>query len=377
MRNFLLMAGIALFASCSNNNNSKKDEPKNEVPPMPEWSFPALYSGTLPCADCEGIRYSLDLRADSSYAMRMAYLGTADNKAFDEMGIWEIKDGRLILDGGREAKVMFAALRADSLTKLDLNGNPVETQLNYTLVREAGYQPLAVNAMLSGMFIYMADAAIISLCFNGKSYPVAMEGGYLQAERAYTGKNLQGAPALVIFEGGIVPRPKTEGDDTQETVVIGTFLRLSTTQNCDGEIKSDAKSPAKVESKEVKPTATAPQLRDKPWRLISLGMNRMAIPTEKGKAPHMLLATEGNRVAGFAGCNRFFGAYEVKGSSLTFGKMGMTMMACEDMKIEGMLTKMFEQVHGYELIDDAKFLSLKGENGRELARFVFDPEVDR
>jgi heat shock protein HslJ len=36
------------------------------------------------------------------------------------------------------------------------------------------------------------------------------------------------------------------------------------------------------------------------------------------------------QVAGFGGCNNYFGAYETDGESLTFGPIGSNMMACEE-----------------------------------------------
>jgi len=39
---------------------------------------------------------------------------------------------------------------------------------------------------------------------------------------------------------------------------------------------------------------------------------------------------ESGRVTGFAGCNQFNGPYTRKGSTLTFGALAMTRMACSD-----------------------------------------------
>lgn len=44
----------------------------------------------------------------------------------------------------------------------------------------------------------------------------------------------------------------------------------------------------------------------------------------------MILAPADSRVHGNAGCNNFFGSYEVDGESLKFGQTGATMMACLD-----------------------------------------------
>jgi uncharacterized lipoprotein NlpE involved in copper resistance len=51
-------------------------------------ALPALYSGVLPCADCPGIRYELDLRAPSVYFRRMTYLER--DVTFDDIGEWSL-----------------------------------------------------------------------------------------------------------------------------------------------------------------------------------------------------------------------------------------------------------------------------------------------
>jgi heat shock protein HslJ len=73
------------------------------------------------------------------------------------------------------------------------------------------------------------------------------------------------------------------------------------------------------------------------------------------------------RVAGFAGCNRYFGTYTIDGSALRFGPIGMTMMACaEGMGLEKQLGAAFEATRSYTL--NANQLTLVGSNG-PAARF--------
>ena len=50
--------------------------------PFPQ-ELPALYTGSLPCADCEGIRYELDLRRDQVFFARMTYLGKPAPNTFE------------------------------------------------------------------------------------------------------------------------------------------------------------------------------------------------------------------------------------------------------------------------------------------------------
>ena len=76
------------------------------------------------------------------------------------------------------------------------------------------------------------------------------------------------------------------------------------------------------------------------WYLTEVGGTPVS-PMAGGKQPHMLLDPEKKQVTGFAGCNHFFGSYERDGSSLTFGPMGATRMACPDLET-GLETSVFE-----------------------------------
>ena len=76
------------------------------------------------------------------------------------------------------------------------------------------------------------------------------------------------------------------------------------------------------------------------WYLTEVGGSPVS-PTADDKQPHMLLDPSQKQATGFAGCNHFFGSYELDGSSLTFGPMGATRMACPDLET-GLETSVFE-----------------------------------
>lgn len=60
---------------------------------------------------------------------------------------------------------------------------------------------------------------------------------------------------------------------------------------------------------------------------------------------------EKKRVSGMAGCNRFFGEYELDGQKLKFSKMGATRMACPDLEKEAEFFKMLEATDNYAIKD--------------------------
>lgn len=59
---------------------------------------------------------------------------------------------------------------------------------------------------------------------------------------------------------------------------------------------------------------------------------------------------EESRVSGHAGCNRFFGGYELVDDNISFGQLGATKMFCEDkMELEDNYLKALEQVKRYRM----------------------------
>jgi heat shock protein HslJ len=76
------------------------------------------------------------------------------------------------------------------------------------------------------------------------------------------------------------------------------------------------------------------------WYLTEVGGSQVS-PLAGDKQPHILLAPARKQATGFAGCNHFFGSYELDGSSLTFGPMGATRMACPDLET-GLETSVFD-----------------------------------
>ncbi len=94
--------------------------------------------------------------------------------------------------------------------------------------------------------------------------------------------------------------------------------------------------------------------------------------------PNTRITAEFNegRVAGSAGCNNYFGTYELDGSSLTIGPAGSTMMFCapeELMLQETAYLATLSSVAGYEIIDNQ--LHLKNAAGDTVLLFTEDETI--
>jgi heat shock protein HslJ len=105
------------------------------------------------------------------------------------------------------------------------------------------------------------------------------------------------------------------------------------------------------------------------WYLTEVGGSPVS-PTADDKQPHILLDPAQKQATGFAGCNHFFGSYELDGSSLTFGPMGATRMACPDLET-GLETSVFEALEKTRKWKQAGGALLFIDGDEVLARFSF------
>jgi copper homeostasis protein (lipoprotein) len=309
----LAFTGLAGCAAGPSAAPPASGEPSAERSGAPgRLSLPASFTGTLPCADCEGIDYRLDLFEDRSFFLRTTYRGRTPGE-FDDVGSFDwSSDGRaLIAQGGREAPLRFSIESADEIRLLDLSGQPIDSKLNYALRRTAGLAPLEPRLNLRGLYRYMADAGLFEECSTGRRLPVAMEADNAALERAYALQRREPLePVMALVEGRIAMRMPMEGPGPVAMLVPERFLRLAPGESC----------PPRF--------ATVP-LEGPFWRLRSLGGEAVMPPADR-PGPSMTLDAAASRVSGSDGCNRFTGGFRRDGDALSFGQLASTMMACAD-----------------------------------------------
>jgi heat shock protein HslJ len=103
------------------------------------------------------------------------------------------------------------------------------------------------------------------------------------------------------------------------------------------------------------------------WNLIELNGTAVNAPGAEGQV-YIYLQQEGDKLSGSDGCNRFFGSYDLSGSSLEFHSVAQTLMACRGgfTEREAELIEALKLVASYQISDNA--LQLKVDD-RVLARF--------
>ena len=131
--------------------------------------LPARFAGVLPCADCTGTRYDIDLRADNTYFLRLTFLGTAPERSYDDIGSWSLASDlhTLALKGARQSPLLFSITSADTLRRLDTEGQTIESELNYNVTRVTPYEALAPLVPLRGMYAPIEEGAVVEECTTG------------------------------------------------------------------------------------------------------------------------------------------------------------------------------------------------------------------
>lgn len=318
-------------------------------------TLPASFSGVLPCADCPGIQYHLDVWPDQGYVLRREYLDR--DLVVDETGRWHVDPARnaLVLRGSDGAMSEWRIDANEALHLLDREGQPFESRLNYTL--ETGpLDPTDAALALSGMLVYFADAAVFTECLTGQTFPVMMEEDYVALERAYLeGRPAPAAPLLVRVEGTITEREQMEGPP-RRSLVVSQFHHVTPDAGC-----ASARG--------------TPELTNTYWRLTHLGeipVNPIAGRTE----PHLLfLDGERSGVSGTIGCNTFRGGFERTGHTLQFSQVATTKMACPPGVdfLEAAFSRALGDTQAFEIVGQT--LRLMGADSNETARLqaVYTP----
>lgn len=222
------MAAFTLFALIGCNNRSDVDviQPTRvaELTPMQQ-----SWQGILPCADCEGIETSLFLEKDGTWVMNERYQGVREEpSSFASYGTWARTADKLVLTDSQGEKSYYRA-KGDALEMLDREGNPIESQFNYTLAPVKSSLPVTPMAM-RGMYFYMADAATFTDCATGKRVSVAsnaeLERGYLAARGASE------KPVLLSVEGHFTLEANPDTDEQVKTLMADKEIKFIPGKSC-------------------------------------------------------------------------------------------------------------------------------------------------
>jgi heat shock protein HslJ len=129
----LLMISMLLTA-CNSGNKTPQNNTDAIIPTadnsQTSLDWVGVYVGTLPCADCEGIRTQIRLTNDLTFEIETKYLGKSD-KIFRNRGsfTWDDAGNKIRLDQNDGNAVMHYQVGENNLIALNQDGNRIETNL--------------------------------------------------------------------------------------------------------------------------------------------------------------------------------------------------------------------------------------------------------
>lgn len=224
---FSVVAASTLFIlmGCHNRAEMQVLEPTQAeaLKPMQQ-----SWRGVLPCADCEGIETSLFLEKDGTWVMNQHYQGAKAPSSFASYGTWARTADKLVLTDTTGEKRYFRA-KGEGLEMLDMEGNPIESQFNYTLAPVTAALPATPMAM-RGMYFYMADAAIFTDCATGKKVSVANNA---QLERDYAAaRGSDTKPVLLTVDGHFTLEANPDSGERVKTLIVDKDATFFADKNC-------------------------------------------------------------------------------------------------------------------------------------------------
>lgn len=165
-----ILFSFLLLMSCSTQKSAKPIESTDNSQTSLDWD--GIYRGTLPCADCSGIKTTVYLMRDQTFKMVSEYLGK-DGQPFETKGkfSWNSAGNTVTLNSGNGKDIFFVG--ENTLTKLDASGNKITSALapkyiltkgNYSILNkkwrliELMGKPVVASSTTKEAFIQFLDS---------------------------------------------------------------------------------------------------------------------------------------------------------------------------------------------------------------------------
>lgn len=136
---------MLVITSCNSNRKNTEINDKNQVIDSHtsknalDWN--GIYQGTLPCADCEGIKTTITLNKDLTYSVKEDYLGKKDG-VFESKGTftWDARGQKITLSENKRSYFVGE----NTLTHLDNSGKKIEGDLaNLYILKKLNMKDIA------------------------------------------------------------------------------------------------------------------------------------------------------------------------------------------------------------------------------------------
>lgn len=354
-----LILTVLFLSACSNS--------KNATSPGPVSSPAGSWTGVLPCADCPGIDYSLNLHAGGHYEETMVYQERSVDPV-KTIGAWKLdKECLVVLQAANSKAKQYFKFTGENLVQLDGDKHelPAPIAERYILSRKPEGADRATQDRLTRGIVFVAtgNEPFWSVELNGKEelFFKALDGPELKA------KAIKDDDAA----GQLTARYSATGNDISLRLEI---IRRSCTDDMSGAVSDWTTNVYVTQAgKETIYKGCGTYMGDYRlndiWTLRTIDDLTLNAQDFPDGLPTLELEMGKKRLSGFAGCNRYFGTFQLEDHHLIFSEIGSTRMACPPtMNIEN---KLLEALSGQKLSYTltGKVLRLTG-NGHTL---IFQP----
>ena len=310
--------------------------------PVPLVNLPATFTGTLPCADCAGIRYVLNLFPDDSFFLKTTYAGRPESASRDALGSWVLSSDRraLVLQPSQGEPEAFAIRDSITLRKLDREGRDITSAGAYDLKRAGFFQPFSVATSMKGAMKIIEGVGSFTECSTGHSWPLDVSSTR-ELQTAYTNAAKKpGDAVLVTVDASISPRA-----DDEASVSANRIVKVAPGESCE-------------------PRFAADPLAGTYWALVKLA-DLPVTASATAPVPSLSLRPDAQSFSGTDGCNRLAGNYQVSGDTVLFMGVG-TLTACRGGTPTG-LAGALKVTTRYRVLGNA--LDLYDADNKRVARF--------
>jgi uncharacterized membrane protein/heat shock protein HslJ len=292
------------------------------------------YTGTIPCADCEGIEYHLTLNSDYTYTKSTTYIGKSAT-ANIQNGKFSISNNQIIELDENGAPMDFLKITDTGMLLLDKNGNLIEGSLadKYLLKinhkssenQEANWQKLLLQKHQNGVDFYAIA--------HEPSWSLEMDFDSIIRFKTMDGVEIN-VPAVepTLAQDHNVKRYRAV---TESSEIIIQIIQGNCTDTMSGQIFPYQVTVAYKKTTEKDYTSLdgcgmyVPDFRlHNIWAIDKVYGVEINPSDFVNKVPTLEIFTSEQRVLGFDGCNSFRGKIYNEENRLYFGPMASTMMAC-------------------------------------------------
>ena len=165
-------AFVAALLGCAAGNAPLSPPQADNSRTSLDW--PGVYRGTVPCADCAGIRTRIELRGDGTFARSRVYLGENERPIADQGRFeWDDSGSRITVGTGRNAQQYQVGENA--LFHLDRRGERIIGDL------AAAYR---LNKLVTDERIENQRWELVELNGRPIERPASRDGPYLELDSA-------------------------------------------------------------------------------------------------------------------------------------------------------------------------------------------------